>query len=101
MPSLTGLLLSPRQRRSAFAGFAWWRRAVAPALWRAVAPTLLRGVLHVQAQSCAHHQGAVCIPAPFEGGRQRSAQGASKQARVLALLCGPSGATIATVTHST
>jgi len=40
-PSLTGLLLSPRQRRSASAGFGWWRRAVAPALRRAVAPTLL------------------------------------------------------------
>jgi hypothetical protein len=53
--------------------------------------------LHVQAQTCAHHQGAVCIQDPFEGGRQRSAQGA----KVLALLCGPSGATIATVTRST
>jgi len=38
-PSLTGLLLSPRQRRWASAGFGWWRRAVAPALRRAVAPT--------------------------------------------------------------
>ena len=49
-----------------------------PALRRAVAPTLLRGVLHVQAQTCAHHQGAVCIQDPFEGGRQRSAHGASE-----------------------
>src|SRR5262245_7378031 len=48
------------------------------ALRRAVAPTLLRGVLHVQAQTCAHHQGAVCIQDPLEGGRQRSAQGASE-----------------------
>jgi len=40
-PSLTGLLLSPRQRRWASAGFGWWRRAVAPALRRVVAPTLL------------------------------------------------------------
>jgi hypothetical protein len=30
-PSLTGSLLSPRQRRWASAGFGWWRRAVAPA----------------------------------------------------------------------
>jgi hypothetical protein len=49
-----------------------------PALRRAVVPTLLRGVLHVQAQTCAHHQGAVCIQDPFEAGRQRSAQGASE-----------------------
>src|ERR1700747_3412209 len=38
--------------------------------------TLLRGVLYVQAQTCAHHQGAVCIQHPFEGGRQRSSHGA-------------------------
>src|SRR5207253_11468221 len=48
-------------------GVGWWRRAVAPALRRAVAPTLLRGVLHVQAQTCAHHQGAVCIRGGLRG----------------------------------
>ena len=31
-----------------------------------------------QQQTCAHHQGAVCIQDPFEGGRQRSAHGASE-----------------------
>jgi hypothetical protein len=58
-PSLTGSLLSPRQRRWASAGFGWWRRAVAP--------MLLRGVLHDQAQICANEQGAVFIESPIEG----------------------------------
>jgi hypothetical protein len=44
-------------------------RCFAPALRRAVAPTLLR-----EAQTCAHHQGAVCIQDPFEGGRQRASE---------------------------
>jgi hypothetical protein len=59
--------------------------------------------LHVQAQTCAHHQGAVCIQDPFKaaGSGQPTGRANSKQARVLALLCGPSGATIATVTRST
>jgi hypothetical protein len=35
------------------------------------------------------------------GSRQPKGRANSKQARVLALLCGPSGATIATVTRST
>ena len=78
-------------------------RCFAPTLRRAVAPTLLRGILHVQAQTCAHHQGAVCIQDPFEGGRQRSAHGASEfeAGAGAGTACGPSGATIATVTRST
>jgi hypothetical protein len=43
-----------------------------------VAPTLLRGVLHVQAQTCAHREGAVCIQDPSEGRRPRSPHGASE-----------------------
>ena len=41
------------------------------------------------------------IPANSAGSGQPTRQANSKQAWVLALLCGPSGATIATVTRST
>jgi hypothetical protein len=41
------------------------------------------------------------IPSKSAGSGQPTGQASSKQAWVLALLCGPSGATIATVTRST
>jgi Protein of unknown function (DUF3489) len=94
-PSLTGLLLSPRQRRWASAGFGWWRRAVAP--------TLLRGVLHSKRKPARtiKARSASKIRSKAAGSGQPKGRANSKQARVLALLCGPSGATIATVTRST
>src|SRR4029077_552010 len=90
-------------RRWASAGFGWWRRAVAPALRRVVALTLLRGVLHVQAQTARtiKARSASKIRSKAAGSGQPRGRANSKQARVLALLCGPSGASIATVTRST
>src|SRR5215203_1415414 len=66
--SLTGLLLSPRQRPWASAGFGWWRRDVAPAR--------VRGVFHVQAQARANRQGAVFIQSTAE---QNTAEGSPQR----------------------
>jgi hypothetical protein len=59
--------------------------------------------LHVQAQTCAHikARSASKIRSKAAGSGQPTGRANSKQARVLALLCGPSGATIATVTRTT
>jgi hypothetical protein len=52
----------PRQRRLASAGFARWRRDVAP--------TRLRGVWHVKEHTCALQQAARWLQSPIEGGPQ-------------------------------
>jgi hypothetical protein len=83
-----GLLLSPASALSASAGFRWWQRDFAPA--RESMSKRKRG-----RTAKPHASSKVRPKAAHSGEHTRRAN--SKQARVLALLRRPSGATIATI----